>query len=95
MPLFALMCFDKPRSLALRLANREAHLAYAREHMAMIKVAGPFLDEAGEMCGSMFVVEADGHQTVADFNAADPYTRAGLFERIEIRAWRVTLGALA
>ena len=36
MALFALMCFDKPDSLALRMANRDDHLAYAREHMSMI-----------------------------------------------------------
>ncbi len=27
---FALICIDKPNSLALRLATREAHFAYAR-----------------------------------------------------------------
>jgi uncharacterized protein YciI len=77
------------------MANREAHLAYARDHMAMIKVAGPFLDGDGDMCGSMFLIEADSREAVAGFNAADPYTLAGLFERVEIRSWRVTLGALA
>jgi uncharacterized protein YciI len=94
MPLYALMCFDKPDSLALRMANREAHLAYARAHMSRIKVAGPYLDEAGDMCGSMFVMEADSADALRAFNAEDPYTRAGLFERVEIRQWRVTLGTL-
>ncbi len=95
MALFALMCFDKPDSLALRMANREDHLAYAREHMSMIRVAGPLLDDAGDMAGSMFLIEAEDSATVNAFNAADPYTRAGLFERVDIRGWRVTLGALA
>ena len=31
MGLYVLVCNDKPDSLELRLANREAHLAYARE----------------------------------------------------------------
>lgn len=95
MALYALMCFDKPDSLALRMANRESHLAYAREHMARIRVAGPFLDDAGDMAGSMFLIEAESRAEVQAFNAADPYTLAGLFERVEIRGWRVTLGALA
>ena len=95
MPLYALMCFDKPDSLALRMANREAHLAYARNHMSEIKAAGPYLDEAGNMSGSMFLMEADSADTVHAFNAADPYTRAGLFERVEVRKWRVSLGTLA
>jgi uncharacterized protein YciI len=95
MPLYALMCFDKPGSLDLRMANREAHLAYARDHLGQIKAAGPYLDEAGDMSGSMFLMEADCADTVRAFNAADPYTKAGLFERVEVRNWRVTLGALA
>jgi len=94
MPLYALMCFDKPDSLDLRMATREAHLAYGREHMSRIKVAGPFLDEAGNMSGSMFLMEAESADALHAFNAADPYTRAGLFERVEVRQWRVTMGAL-
>ena len=43
----------------------------------------------------MFLIEAEDSATVNAFNAADPYTRAGLFERVDIRGWRVTLGALA
>jgi uncharacterized protein YciI len=95
MPLYTLMCFDKPGALSLRLANRDAHLAYARDHLSRIKAAGPLLDEADEMTGSMFLMEAETAETVRAFNAADPYTKAGLFERVEVRAWRVSLGALA
>jgi uncharacterized protein YciI len=94
MPLYALMCFDKPDSLDLRMANRDAHLAHARAHLAEIKAAGPLLDEAGSMAGSMFLFEAACADPVRAFNAADPYTKAGLFERVEVRGWRVTLGTL-
>jgi uncharacterized protein len=86
---YALICIDKPDSLALRMANREAHLAYTRSAPAgFIRTAGPFLDEAGEMCGSLFFLEAESVEAVRAFNAADPYARAGLFERVDIRAWR-------
>ena len=94
MPLYALMCFDKPDSLDLRMANREAHLAYARENISRIKAAGPYIDDAGNMSGSMFLMEADSADTVRAFSAADPYAKAGLFERVEVRHWRVTLGSL-
>ena len=47
---FVVICIDKPDSLALRLATREAHFAYARSMPAgFIRMGGPFLDEAGEM----------------------------------------------
>ena len=40
MPTFALICIDKPDSLALRMANRQAHLAYSSQHLGKIRVAG-------------------------------------------------------
>jgi hypothetical protein len=95
MPLFILMCVDHPGGLARRMAAREAHLAYAREHLAMIKVAGPLLDEAGDMAGSMFIIEAPDKAAVEAFSAADPYRLADVFERVDIKPWRITAGAFA
>ena len=34
MPHFALICIDKPASLALRMATREAHFAHVAAHPA-------------------------------------------------------------
>ena len=92
MPLFTLVCIDKPGALDLRMATREAHLTWARERMDQLKMGGPFLDEAGAMVGSLMIVEADDLAAAQAFSAADPYTRAGLFERVDIRGFRVTLG---
>ena len=95
MALFVLMCVDHPGGLERRLSVREQHLAYVREHIAMVKVAGPILDDAGEMAGSMFVIEAPDKAAVEAFSAADPYRLADVFERVELRPWKVTVGALA
>jgi len=89
---FVMTCLDRPDSLALRVANREAHLAFLAAPPVRIILAGPFLDEGGGMCGSMFLIEAPDIEAVRALNAADPYTLAGLFERVEIRPWRRTLG---
>ena len=94
MAMFVLMGVDHPGALDRRMAAREAHLAYVGEHIALVKVAGPLLDEAGQMAGSMFVIEAPDKAAVEAFSAADPYRVAGVFERVEIHAWRVTVGAL-
>ena len=94
MALFMLACFDKPNSLDLRMATREAHLAYARDNAAMIKIAGPMLDEAEAMAGSMFILDAPDRAAVEAFNAADPYQQAGLFGQVEIRGYRVSIGQL-
>ena len=94
MPLFALICFDKPGSLDLRMATREAHLAYVGQHRAMLKVAGPLLDEAEGMAGSMFILEAPDRAAVEAFTAADPYSQAGLFGQVEIRGYRASIGSI-
>ena len=94
MPLFALICFDKPGSLDLRMATREAHLAYVGQHRAMLKVAGPLLDEAEGMAGSMFILEAPDRAAVDAFTAADPYSQAGLFGQVEIRGYRASVGSI-
>jgi uncharacterized protein YciI len=95
MALFVLSCLDKPDALELRMATREAHLAYVRENIARIKAAGPLLDEAEQMAGSMFVFEAENAAEVEAFSAADPYRTAGLFKSVTVTPWRVTVGGFA
>ncbi|HEY2049722.1 MAG TPA: YciI family protein [Caulobacteraceae bacterium] len=89
---FLLLCLDKPDSLALRMANREAHLAYVAAHPDKTPAAGPLLDDEGKMKGSLLIVEAEDRAAVEAFSAGDPYRQAGLFERVEIHAWRQSVG---
>ena len=92
MPLFVISWMDKPNSLAVRMAAREAHLAYAAPK---VKLGGPFLGPDGQMAGSLMILEADSLQAAQAFHDADPYKLAGLFETSEIRPWRATGGAWA
>jgi uncharacterized protein len=94
MALFVLACFDKPNSLELRMATREAHLAFVREQAALVKVAGPMLDEAEGMAGSLFILDAPDRAAVEAFNAADPYQLAGLFGQVEIRGFKASIGQI-
>jgi len=93
-PLFVLTCIDKPGALDQRMAAREAHLAYVRGS-GVAKLGGPFLDEAGGMAGSMLIIEADDLAAAKAFSAADPYLTAGVFESVDVRPFKVTLGGLA
>ena len=95
MPLFVLHCIDKPNNLAGRMAAREAHLAYVRERMHTMKLGGPSLDEAGDMIGSLIIIEVDDLAAAKAWSANDPYVLGGVFERVEIRPYRVTVGGLA
>lgn len=94
MPQFVLMCLDKPRSLPLRMATREAHLAYVANMGEAVRLLGPLLDEDGEMKGSLLIVEVEDIAEARLFSAGDPYVQAGLFERVEIHAVRVAASRL-
>jgi len=95
MSLYVIHCIDRPGALSLRMATREAHLAYVREtKLVRLKAGGPFLSDGGAMIGSMLIVEADTPEAVAEFVKTDPYGKAGLFERVEVRPWKVTVGGL-
>lgn len=85
--LFALIARDKPGALDIRKANREAHLAYIAA-TGVVAQAGPLLDEAGEMCGSLVVLDVIDKAAAELWAAADPYARAGLFQTVELIAWK-------
>ena len=94
MGLFVLTCIDRADALERRMAARPAHLDYVAARRSMVKLAGPLLDDAGGMAGSLFILEADSAADVAAFTAADPYVLADVFERTEVRPFKVTVGAL-
>ena len=84
--LIALIALDKPGSLDVRKANREAHLAYLKE-TGVVRQAGPFLSNTGEMNGSLIVLEVEDMEAAQAWAAGDPYGKAGLFESVTLRQW--------
>jgi hypothetical protein len=92
MPLFVLTCLDKPGALSLRMGAREDHLAWVKGQP--LKLGGPLLDANGDMAGSLLILEAADLEAARAFNAADPYTKAGLWASVDIRPFRVTIGQL-
>ena len=95
MPLFVLTCLDKPDGLALRVATRQQHLDFIAANREAIRAAGPFLNDADDMCGSMLIIEAADQTAAAELASRDPYAIAGLFESVTLRPWRMAIGALA
>ncbi len=91
MPLFVISWRDKPGALEVRMGAREAHLAYAHDAGDRVKLGGPYLDDNGQMCGSLIIYEAETLEEAQAFHAKDPYKLAGLFETSTITAWRATL----
>jgi uncharacterized protein YciI len=86
--LFALICTDKPNSLDLRLAQRPQHLAYLETYVTKIASAGALLDTDARPCGSLLIIDVADRAEAEGFAEADPYTKSGLFESVQIRPFR-------
>lgn len=87
----ALMAHDKPGALAIRTANRQAHLDYIAA-TGVVEMAGPLLDADGQMCGSLVVLTVDSVQDAQDWAANDPYAQAGLFASTTLIEWKKVIG---
>lgn len=90
--LYALICIDKPDSLAIRKANRPDHVAYLQSLGDSLVLAGPFTERDGiTMIGSLVVVEAPSLEDARQIADNDPFAKAGLFADVEIRPWLWTM----
>ena len=87
---FIIHCTDKPDSTNLRSVTRKAHIDFIGRHRDSIFVAGPTLNEDGEgMNGSLLVVDFPSLTDANAFAASDPYAKAGLFESVIIKPWKM------
>ena len=89
--LVALFARDKSGALQTRKDNREAHLAYI-DATGVVAQAGPLLDDAGEMCGSLVILDVTDMTAARAWADSDPYARAGLFESVTLIQWKKVIG---
>lgn len=90
--LFVIYCLDKPGHDEVRLANRAAHIEYARRNADKMLVGGPLLSDDGQrMIGSMLVIDLPDRGAADALMANDPYVKAGLFDSIVIRPYKKVL----
>ena len=91
---FVVSCTDKPGYMAVRQANRAAHLEFVAANASTILAGGPYLSEDGStMIGSMLIARAPDVDSLRKVLAADPYARANLFESVTITPWKWVIGA--
>ena len=87
---FIIYCTDKPDSSNLRAINRPAHIKFIERHRDSIFVAGPTFTEDGEcMNGSLLIADFLSLADANAFAASDPYAKAGLFESVIIKPWKM------
>lgn len=84
--LFAIIGYDGPDGAVLRPKLRPAHLDNLRPLVAQGKVAlaGPFTDGSG----SLIVLDVESEAQARAFADGDPYTRGGVFARVEVKPFR-------
>ncbi|QIE45394.1 YciI family protein [Pseudohalocynthiibacter aestuariivivens] len=85
--LIALMAKDNTGALQTRIDNRDAHIAYLKDS-GVVSQAGPFLDEGGEMIGSLVILDVPDMAAAEQWAENDPYARAGLFSEVRMIAWK-------
>ena len=85
--LIALMARDNPGALQIRLDNRDDHLAYLKQS-GVVSQAGPFLDEGGEMVGSLIILDVSDMSAAEEWSKDDPYAKAGLFAEVKLIMWK-------
>lgn len=88
---YALICTDKADHLEVRKANRDAHLAHIA-NSGVVEMAGPFLNDRGEMSGSLVILEVPDRAVAEAWAKADPYALAGLFAKVRIEEWKKVIG---
>jgi uncharacterized protein len=84
---YALICLDRPNALQTRVENRAAHLEHIQSS-GVVEQAGPFIDAAGQMCGSLIVLGVASRAEAEAWAEADPYAKAGLFASVMIQEWK-------
>jgi uncharacterized protein YciI len=86
---FVVHALDAPGKASARAKARPEHRARLRSHdyPLTVHIAGPLLDDDGEMCGTMLIVEAADKGIVETYLAADPYSLAGVYGSVDVRAF--------
>lgn len=86
---FAIVAYDKPNGLAHRMAVRPDHLKHLDTLGDRLLLAGPFLDDKGDMAGSFMVIEAADQADAEATFGRDPFVAQGVFGEFTIKPWRL------
>jgi hypothetical protein len=86
---YALIAHDKPNALQRRLDTRPDHLKHLESLGDKLVLAGPFLDEQGNMVGSIVIVEADSLVEAEAALREDPFVINGVFDSMTIKPFRI------
>lgn len=87
--MYAIVCFDRPDSAALRDAHRAAHQEFLKLNSGKILFGGPLKNAAdGPSTGALIVVDCATRAEAEALIGADPFYRGGVYESVSVRAFK-------
>jgi uncharacterized protein YciI len=87
--MYAVICFDRPDSAALRDAHRAAHMDFLKANAARIVYGGPLKSAAdGPSTGALIVLDCATRAEAEAVIGADPFYRGGVYESVAVRAFK-------
>lgn len=80
---------DKPGAASVRAEARPAHLEYLTRHQSLLLAAGALIEDDGTGGnGGVLIVDTDSRAEAEKFINEDPFTKAGLFQKVTVTRWR-------
>ena len=87
--MYAIICYDRPDSAALRDQHRAEHQKFLGENSQKILFGGPLKDTAdGPSNGALLVVDCKTRQEAEALIGADPFKRGGVYQSVTVRAFK-------
>jgi uncharacterized protein len=87
--MYAILCFDRPDSAALRDAHRAAHQEFLNANAEKVVFGGPLKNTPeGASTGALIVVSCATRKDAEAFIGADPFYRNGVYESVAVRAFK-------
>ena len=87
--MYAIVCFDRPGSAALRDKHRAAHQDFLKKHSSRVVFGGPLKTTPdGPSTGALIVVNCATREEAEALIAADPFYRGGVYESVAVRAFK-------
>ena len=88
---FIVTARDGAGMLERRMEVRPRHLANMEQVPGTVVCAGGLLDEAGQMCGSVLVLDLPGRAELDAYLASEPYIAEGVWESVQVDQMNVVI----
>jgi len=86
---YAILTTDKPDHGHVRAKTRDEHLKYLDANVKLLLAAGALIEDDGSGGkGGILIVDTDDRAEAERIIAGDPFTKAGLFEKVTVTRWR-------